>query len=267
MGRKGKAAIRESVMGPQGYDLTGRVAIVTGGSEGIGAATARMLAECGADVAISGRTEATLSATAKAIAEATGRRCIPVIGDMRQEDQVKALIDRVMAEFGRIDILVSNVGWGTHGPLADMSTEHYRGEFAINMDATFFCAREAVKHMIAGGGGAIVNNSSVAGSKGVPGLGAYSAAKAAIQMFTRVAAAEWGPKGVRVNCVAPGMIATPNASKDFEQSGLDIAAFSQNFPLRRVGQADEVARAILFLVSDASSYITGAVVPVDGGPT
>ncbi len=254
-------------MGPQGYDLTGRVAIVTGGSEGIGAATARMLAECGADVAISGRTEVTLAATARAIAVATGRRCIAVTGDMRQEDQVKALVDRLMAEFGRIDILVNNVGWGTHGKLEGMSTEHYRGEFAINMDATFFCAREAVKHMIAGGGGAIVNNSSVAGTKGVPGLGAYSAAKAAIQMFTRVAAAEWGPKGVRVNCVAPGLIATPNASKDFEQSGINVDEFCKGFPLQRAGRAEDVASTILFLASDASSYITGAVVPVDGGPS
>lgn len=254
-------------MGPEGYDLSGRVALVTGGSEGIGAATARLLAQCGADVVINGRTESTLAATSAAIAAETGRRCLGVAGDMRNEVDVKALVDRVMTDFGRIDILVSNVGWGTHGPLHGMTTEHYRGDFAINMDATFFCAREAAKHMIAQGSGAIVTNSSVAGSKGVPGLGAYSAAKAAIQMFTRVAAAEWGPKGIRVNCVAPGMIATPNASKDFEQSGIDMASFSKHFPLQRVGQAEEVARAILFLVSDASSYITGAVLPVDGGPT
>ncbi len=254
-------------MGPQGYDLTGRVAVVTGGSEGIGAATARMLAQCGADVAISGRTEATLARTSAAIAGETGRRCIGVTADMRDEDQVKALFDRVMGEFGRLDILVNNVGWGTHGLLSGMSTEHYRGEFAINMDATFFCAREAAKYMIPQGSGVIVNNSSVAGSKGVPGLGAYSAAKAAIQMFTRVAAAEWGPKGIRVNCVAPGLIATANASKDFEQSGIDVESFCKTFPLQRPGQAEDVASAILFLASQASSYITGAVVPVDGGPS
>lgn len=248
-------------MGPEGYDLRGRVALVTGGSEGIGAATARMLAECGAIVAISGRTEATLVKASSAIP-----RCVSFTADMRDETQVRSLFDQVIDTFGRIDILVNNVGWGTHGPLDGMSTEHYRGEFAINMDATFFGSREAARHMIAQGSGAIVNNSSVAGSKGVPGLGAYSAAKAAIQMFTRVSAAEWGPHGVRVNCVAPGMIATPNATKDFEASGLDVAAFSKNFALRRVGLAEDVARAILFLASDAAAYITGAVLPVDGGP-
>ncbi len=253
-------------MTPDGYDLSGRVALVTGGGSGIGAATAHLLARYGADVAISGRTEATLEQTSREIAEATGRRCLPVSADLRDEEQVKAMVARVVAELGRIDILVNNVGWGHHGPLNGMATEVYRGEFAVNMDTTFFCTREAGRHMIAQGSGAIVNNSSVAGTKGVAGMSAYSASKAAIQMFTRVSAAEWGPLGVRVNCVAPGLIATENASKDFADSGLDVAAFCKSFPLQRAGQAEDVARAIVFLASDAASYITGVTLAVDGGP-
>lgn len=253
-------------MMPDGYDLSGRVALVTGGGTGIGAASAMLFARYGADVAIAGRTEATLARTASEIAAATGRRCLAVVADLRDEHQVKAMVARVAGELGRIDILVNNAGWGHHGPLDGMTTETYRGEFAINMDTTFFCTREAGRHMIAQGGGAIVNNSSVAGTKGVAGMSAYSASKAAIQMFTRVSAAEWGPLGVRVNCVAPGLIATENASRDFEASGMDVAEFCKTFPLQRAGLAEDVARAIVFLASDAASYITGVVLPVDGGP-
>ena len=250
-----------------GYDLSGRVAIVTGGGSGIGAATALLLARYGADVAIAGRTEATLQRTAQEIAAASGRRCLPVSADLRDEAQVDAMVAQVMAEFGRIDILVNNAGWGHHAALNSLSTETYRGEFAINMDTTFFCSRAAGKHMIAAGKGAIVNVSSVAGTKGLPGMAAYSASKAAIQNFTRAAAAEWGPLGLRVNCVVPGLIATENASKDFTDSGLDVEAFCKHFPLQRSGQAEDVAQAIVFLASDAASYITGVNLAVDGGPT
>jgi len=254
-------------MVPDGYDLSGQVAIVTGGGSGIGAATALLLARYGADVAIAGRTEATLQQTALAIVAATGRRCLPVPADLRDEAQVEALVAQAMAQFGRIDILVNNAGWGHHAPLNGLSTETYRGEFAINMDTTFFCSRAAGKHMIAAGKGAIVNVSSVAGTKGLPGMAAYSASKAAIQNLTRAAAAEWGPMGVRVNCVVPGLIATENASKDFADSGLDVETFCKHFPLQRAGQAEDVARAIVFLASDAASYITGVNLAVDGGPS
>jgi citronellol/citronellal dehydrogenase len=254
-------------MTPDGYDLRGRVALVTGGGTGIGAATAHLLARYGADVAIAGRTQATLDKTSKEIVAATGRRCLTIVADLRDEAQVAAMVLQIVAEMGRIDILVNNAGWGHHGPLNGMTTELYRGEFAINMDTTFFCTREVGRQMIAQGSGAIVNNSSIAGTKGVPGMSAYSASKAAIQMFTRVSAAEWGPLGVRVNCVAPGLIATENASEDFTASGMDVDAYcKQAFPLQRAGQAEEVARAIAFLASDAASYITGIVLPVDGGP-
>lgn len=253
--------------GPEGYDLSGRVAIVTGGGEGIGKATAHLLARCGADVVIAGRTEATLVRTAGEISDATGRRCLGVPTDARDEEQVKRLIARALEAFGRLDILVNAVGWSTHGPMSTMSTETWKGDFELNIDTSFFCAREAAQHFLAQGSGSIVNVSSVAGSKGVMGLGAYSSAKAALEMFTRVAAAEWGPQGVRVNCVAPGLTATENAMKDFAATKLDVEAICAGFPLRRAGKPQDVANAIVFLASDAAAYITGATLLVNGGST
>lgn len=252
-------------MGPEGYDLSGRVAIVTGGGEGIGKATALLLARCGADVVIAGRTEATLARTSQAISDATGRRCLGVPTDARDEAHVGRLVARTIEVLGRLDILVNGVGWSAHGPLDSVSTEAWREDFQLNVDTSFFCAREAAQHFLAEGSGVIVNVSSVAGSKGVIGLGAYSAAKAALEMFTKVAAAEWGPRGVRVNCVAPGLTATENAMKDFAENGLDVDATCAGFPLRRAARPEDVANAIVFLASDASAYITGAVVPVNGG--
>ena len=254
-------------MGPEGYDLSGRVAIVTGGGEGIGQATAHLLARCGADVVIAGRTEATLVRTAREIADSTGRRCLGVATDARDEQQVKRLVARTIEEFGRLDILVNCVGWSTHGPMSTMSTEAWKGDFELNIDTSFFCAREAAQHFLAQGSGSIVNVSSVAGMDGVMGLGAYSSAKAALQMFTRVAAAEWGPQGVRVNCVAPGLIATDNAMKDFAAANLDLDAICARFPLRRAGKPEDVANAIVFLASDAAAFITGVTLLVNGGPT
>lgn len=253
-------------MGPDGYDLSGRVALVTGGGEGIGKATAHLLARCGADVVIAGRTEATLARTALEISDATGRRCLGSPADARDEAQVKRLVAGAIETFGRLDILVNNVGWSTHGPISTMSTEAWKGDFELNVDTSFLCAREAAQHFLAQGSGSIVNVSSVAGSQGVMGLAAYSSAKAALEMFTRVAAAEWGPQGVRVNCVAPGLIATDNAMKDFAAAKLDVEAICARFPLRRAGRPEDIANAIVFLTSDAAAYVTGVTLLVNGGP-
>lgn len=253
-------------MEPDGYDLSGKVAIVTGGGEGIGAATARLLARYGADIVIAGRTEATLAATAKSIESETGQRCLGVATDVLQEDQVKRLVDRTVEAFGRIDILINNVGWSDRAPLARQDLAGWRKEFNRNLDTAFLGARHAFEHLRERGGGTVVNTSSVAGCDGVQGMAAYSCAKAGLQMFTHVAAAEWGPHGIRVNAVAPGLIATDNAMKDFESANLDIDAICGARPLQRAGKPEEVARAIAFLASEASSYITGETIQVTGGP-
>jgi NAD(P)-dependent dehydrogenase (short-subunit alcohol dehydrogenase family) len=253
-------------MTPEGYDFAGKVAIVTGGGTGIGAATALLLARYGADVAIAGRTEATLGATAQAIENETRRRCIWMRADMRDEVQADALVARTVSELGRVDVLINNVGWGDHATLSDTTAESWRLEFARNLDSGFYCTKAVGPHMRAQRSGAIVNVSSVAGSSGVQGLTAYSVAKGGVQMFTRVAAAEWGRHGIRINCVAPGLIATENAMKDFVANNIDVDAFCANYPLQRAGRAEDVARAIVFLASDAASYITGQTLMVDGGP-
>lgn len=249
-----------------GYDFAGKVAIVTGGGTGIGAAAAMLLARYGADIAIAGRTEVTLVQTAKAIESETGRRCIWIRADVTEEAEVEAMVARVMAELGRIDVLVNAVGWGDHAKLSDVDLAAWRFEFARNLDTGFLCTKAVGPHMRAQRSGAIVNLSSVAGNDGVQGLAAYSVAKAGIQMFTRVAAAEWGQHGIRINCVAPGLIATENAMKDFVANDLDVDKFCAGYPLQRAGRAEDVARAIVFFASDASSYITGETLTVAGGP-
>lgn len=248
------------------YDLTGRVAIVTGGARGIGKTTALLLAEAGADVVIAGRRQEPLDDTAAEIAKATGRRCLGVSTDVREATQASALIDRTIAEFGRLDILVNNAGRGTQAPLRKMPAESWDNDVSLNLNAAFYCTQAAYPHLSASGNGAIVNISSLAGVHGTMGVGAYSAAKAGLQQFTRVAAAEFGPKGVRVNCVAPGMIATENAQRGWAKVGFDAMAACQSFPLRRPGRPEEVAQAVLFLASDAASYISGETLTVGGGP-
>jgi len=252
-------------MVPDGYDLSGKVAIVTGGGTGIGAATARLLARYGADLILAGRTEETLAQTAGEIGAATGRRCLTQRADVRDAAQVDALVERTIAELGRVDILINMVGWGGHAHLSDLDFADWKDEFTINLDTAFHCIKAVGPHFRAQRSGAIVNVSSVAGINGVQGLSGYSAAKAGLQMFTRVAAAEWGQYGVRVNCVAPGMTATENAMKDFIANNLDIDGLCAATPLRRAGQPDEVARAIVFLASEAASYITGETLLVNGG--
>lgn len=253
-------------MTPEGYDFTGKVAIVTGGGTGIGAATALLLARYGADVAIAGRTEATLTGTAEAIERETGRRCIWMRADVRHEAEVEALVTCAVKELGRVDVLVNNAGWGDHAKLSDTTIDAWRLEFARNLDSGFLCTKAVGPHMRAQRSGAIVNVSSVAGSNGVAGMSAYSVSKSGIQMFTRVAAAEWGQHGIRINCVAPGLIATENATQDFVANNLDVDQFCANYPLQRAGRAEDVARAIVFLASDAAAYITGQTLAVDGGP-
>ncbi len=254
-------------MVPDLYGLEGRVAVVTGGSEGIGAATALLFARCGADVVITGRTQATLDATSKIVERETDRRCLAMVTDARDEGQVRRMIGRAVEELGRIDVLVNNVGWASHHvPLGDLETPDWREDFVLNLDSALFATQAAGEHFRAQKSGAIVNVSSVAAEYGIKGFSAFSSAKAALEMLTRVTAGEWGPHGVRVNCVAPGLIATANALKGAAEAGLDLDAICGGKPLGRAGTSEEVASAIVFLASDAASYITGEVLAVRGGP-
>jgi NAD(P)-dependent dehydrogenase (short-subunit alcohol dehydrogenase family) len=248
------------------HDLSGRVAIVTGGGTGIGQAIALMLAERGVDLALAGRRPGPLEETAAMIREATGRRCITVQADVTDAEQAKTLVEATIAEYGRLDMLINNAGKAKHAPLRSMSPDVWKKDVELNLSAAFYCSQAAYPHLKASGHGAIVNISSLAGINGTTGVGAYSAGKSGLQMFTRVASAEWGPVGIRVNAVACGMIATKLAQEGWAKSGFDAMGACKAFPLRRPGRPDEIAQAVLFLASDAASYITGETLTVGGGP-
>ncbi len=254
------------------FDFTGKVAIVTGGGSGIGEATATEFLRSGAKVAIAGRKADRLEAAAEKMRKTTGGEVFCCATDVRVQEQCQALIEAVVRHFGRIDILINNAGGARHAALRTAPVESWRQDMALNLDSAFFCSQAAYPHLKAAaaenGQAVIVNISSMAGNGGTTGCGGYSAAKAGLQMFTRVSAAEWGPKGVRVNAVAAGMIATPLAKANWAKTGFDAnASAAATFPLRRPGEPEEVARAVLFMASDAASYITGETLIVGGGPT
>jgi len=244
-----------------------RVAIVTGGGTGIGFAAALQLANLGAAVVIVSRTADELERSATRIRGESGSPCLAVPADVKNEDAVIRMVQRTMDTYGRIDVLINNAGGTRMGPLESIPTKGWDSIFDLNIRSAYLCTREAGKHMIAQRSGAIVNISSNAGITGVKGGAHYSAAKSALQMFTTVTAAEWGRHGIRANCVAAGMIASPRAVEAWKVAGLDPASMATAIPLRRPGTPDEIANMIVFFASDAASYITGQTIAVNGGPT
>jgi citronellol/citronellal dehydrogenase len=247
-------------------NFTGKVAIVTGGATGIGYATALQLARLGASVVICSRTVDELEKAAAQIAKESGSKCLAVPTDVKNEQACIALVERTMEAFGRIDVLINNAGGTRMGPLESIPTKGWDSIFDLNVKSAYILTREAGKHMIAQKSGAIVSISSGAGVNGVKGGAHYSAAKSALQMFTKVTAAEWGKYGIRANCVAAGAIASPRVLHAWDAANLDMDVLTAATPLRRTGTPEEMANMIVFFASDAASYITGQTISVDGGP-
>jgi len=252
---------------PSAFDLSNRVAIVTGGGTGIGAATARLFAAQGATLVLAGRTEALLQSVSEEIVATYGTDCLAVRTDVKQEDDVVALVNTTVERFGHVDIVINNAGGTRMMALEDVPTRLWDSNFELNARGPFLLTREAGRHMIARGhGGSFVNISSAAGVRGVLGGSAYGASKAALQLFTLICAGEWGRFGIRANCLAVGLIASERAMAAWAAADIQPDRQARGVSLRRVGQPEEVANTILFLASDASSYVTGQTFSVDGGP-
>jgi 2-deoxy-D-gluconate 3-dehydrogenase len=248
------------------FSLAGKVALVTGASRGIGRAIAVGFAEAGADVAVAARSEGDLETLAKEI-DGIGRRALPLTIDVTKRDEIETMIDKTIAELGGLDVLVNNAG-GTRfmSPLVGLRPEGWSKTIALNLDSVFHASQIAAQRMLERGGGSIIQVSSVAGIHGAEGLSYYSAAKGGVRLFTQAAARELAQSGIRLNTIAPGWVAT--ALNEMLRADDGSREFAESMvPMRRFAEPDEIVGAAIYLASDASSYVTGTTITVDGGQT
>ena len=255
--------------------LQGKVAVITGGTSGIGEATAELFVAQGAQVVLTGRSEE----KGQLLASRLGQSAIYVAADVTKEEDIKLAIDQAIERFGRLDVLFNNAGGPTAGNLDDITREEINYGVDLLLTSTILGIRYAIEPMKIAGGGSIINNSSIAGLRYRQGNGLYSALKAAVTHYTRLAGVELGPHGIRVNAISPGAIATPifwggsgraNSLSD-EDNARKMEKLKGNLakatPIPRSGIAEDIANAALFLASDAGSYINSHDLVVDGGRT
>ena len=246
-------------------ELTDKVAIVTGGSSGIGRAAAELFAEEGAVVVIADLCDDAGRAVADGLAS-RGHTATYVHADVSREHDVQAMVTLALSQYGRLDVLFNNAGiLGDQAPTADATAENWDHVIAVNLRSVFLGVKYGIDAMLRGRGGSIINTASVAGLVGFGGFPAYCASKGGVVQLTRAAALEYATQGVRVNCLCPGIIDTPMAASFTHGNPEAVAALAQTEPLGRLGRPQEVAELALFLASDRSSFVTGAAIPVDGG--
>ena len=259
------------------YDLSGKVAFVTGAGRGIGKGIAQVLAEAGADVVINALTGRYVEGLAADIRKATGRRVLSLAADVTKSAEVERAVHRILAEFGALHILVNNLGDAIRKPLvplpdqeassrAPLTDEEFRTVLDLNLTATVLCSRAAGTHLLARRSGKVINIASFAAARGTPALTIYGAAKSALVGFTRALALEWAPYGVQVNAIAPGLFPDPvTAGEEGYKRRTEEA--KRTVPLGRAGRLREVGLLALYLASAASDYMTGQTLYLDGGLT
>ena len=247
------------------FRLENKVAVVTGGSRGLGRIMAEGLAEAGAKVVLCARNVEACEGSAETL-RSMGAKCLALGCDVTEPADVRALVERTVDEFGRLDVLVNNAGYAWEAPLEEVTLEQWSRTFAVNATGTFLCSQEAGRRMIEQGSGKIVNILSVAGMASVdPGLAdsvPYSASKGAVAALTRDLARKWCLYNINVNAIAPGYFATKMSQYLIEHRK---DALMNSIPMRRLGEPDEIKGVVVFLASAAADYITGQILAVDGG--
>ena len=242
----------------------GRVAVVTGSSAVIGAAIAAELAARGAQVVVNSRSEERARPVVEAI-EAAGGRAVAIPADLFDPGQAAGLVDGAVERLGGVDILVNNAGMGFQAPTVELPLEEWRRVIDLDLTAAFVCAQAAGRHMIAAGGGVIVNISSIFGNLGIPLRAAYAAAKHGLHGLTKVLASEWAEHGIRCVSVDPGYVRTELVEQAMPRGAVSEDDIRRRTPLGRLGRPEEVAKVVAFVASDEAAYVTGSNVMVDGG--
>lgn len=252
-------------MGLQDFSVKDKVFVVTGSSQGIGKGVAIGLAKEGAKVVINSRKKEKLEPIVKEI-ESFGGEVLAVEADMRQSDQITAMFEQTKQRFGRIDVLINNAGGSFGHQMDELSPNGFDAVVRNNLNQVFYACRAVRPFMAEQGGGVIVNISSTAGLRGSPGLGAYGAAKAGVINMTYTLAVEWAKYKIRVNCIAPGLILTEGAEEVLVPTEEKRKEAEARIPVGRIGVPEDILNACIFLSTEASSYMTGQTIVVDGGP-
>jgi gluconate 5-dehydrogenase len=245
------------------FDLSGRTAIVTGTSRGLGQYFARALAKAGADLVLTGRTRATLLPFAEEIAK-LGRRAVPLELDVRNQESIERMAAAAEQAFGRIDILVNNAGMNIRKPALDVTWDDWNTILDTNLRGSFFVAQAVARRMVPRRYGRIINIGSVTSVAGYAGLAPYGASRGGIRQLTMSLADDWGPHGITVNCLAPGWFQT-NQNKVMYEDKEWVEYLSDRIPVKRPGQPNDLDSAVVFLAAESSRYITGQTLLVDGG--